>query len=371
VAGAELPIDEDKIVFDYKKRFSDIISSSIFATPAELRSNLALRAEILDYVNSTVIASEAKQSPDTSLRGAAEPRRSNPSGNEHNDAAWNYYISSKFGNRANFDAKLKEGYLNEADVKARFEDNLVLLKYFKNSVEPRIREDLRARGAILDYAEEHNISYESEALKYSFFNTVEEFGGQKAFEKYLADNYLSISDIFYFTKSDFILPIIQEQLYESKLKQDPAYLESIEAEIKDHYNNRKNSDYHIEDKYYLRHIYEAKNPAKLGEQRANMTKQLAALNAASEDALAKTTKLIEPLQASSKLYDKSIKTAIIGKASGYISPIIETKTGLHIFIVDKIVPGYDISYDEARDNIYQLIRQRRIKELELPVLGQI
>jgi len=62
VAGAELPIDEDKIVFDYKKRFSDIISSSIFATPAELRSNLALRAEILDYVNSTVIASEAKQS---------------------------------------------------------------------------------------------------------------------------------------------------------------------------------------------------------------------------------------------------------------------------------------------------------------------
>ncbi len=346
-AAAELPIDEDKILFDYKKRFNDIISSSIFATPAELRSNLALRQEILDYVNNK------------------DPHTAN------NENLWNYYITSKFGTRAEFEAKLKQGYLDEADVKARFMDNLVLLKYFKDSVEPRIREDLHKRGEILDYAEEHNVVYESEALKYKFFNIVEEYGGQKRFEKYLNENYLSIADVFYFAKSDFILPVIQEDLFKTKLAQDPAYLEGIERDIQEYYNNHKETKYHIEDKYYVRAIHLTKEAAKLGEQRTPMTKLIAELNNSNPETLAKASKLTEPISRNSKLYDNVIKNAIIGKAAGYISPIIETKTGLHIFIVDRVEPAYCLSYDEVRDNLYQFIKEARIREIELPVLSQL
>ncbi len=313
--AAGLPIDEDKILFDYKKRFSDIISSNIFSSPAELRTNLALRDSILDYLT--------KANGGKPLIEPAEL-----------EGMWTYYINNKFGSKAIFDAKLKEGYLSEADVKERFKDNLVLLRYFKNTVEPRIREDLRKRGETLDYAEEHNIAYESEALKYQFFNTVEEYGGQKRFEKYLQDNYLSVADVFYFIKSDFVTPLIKEDLFNEKLKLDSAYKEVLERDIAEYYNNHKESKYHSEEKYYLKGY-------------------------------------AEPLTKSSKLYSEAIKTAIIGKAANYTSPAIKTKAGTVTLTIEKVEPAYYTSLEEAHDQIYAIVKARRLKELEIPVLGQI
>lgn len=352
--AAGLPIDEDKILFDYKKRFSDIISSNIFSSPAELRSNLALRDSILDYLT--------KANGGKALIEPAEL-----------EGMWTYYINTKFGSKAIFEAKIKEGYLSESDVKERFKDNLVLLRYFKNTVEPRIREDLRKRGETLDYAEKHNTAYESEALKYQFFNTVEEYGGQKRFEKYLQDNYLSVADVFYFIKSDFMTPLIKEDLFKQKLKLDSAYKDALERDISEYYKNHKESKYYSEEKYYIKEIYIAKDSTKLAQQKTELSKLAAELHSSTPPAatLAQAKTLQEPISKSSKLYAEAIKTAVIGKAANYISPLIETKTGFHILIIDKVEPAYYTSLEDAHEQIYSIVKARRLKELEIPVLGQI
>jgi hypothetical protein len=358
-SAAGLPIDEDKILFDYKKRFNNIISSNIFSTPAELRSNMALRDSIFDYLS--------KENAGQPLVKPAEL-----------EELWAYYIETKFGSKEAFTAKVKAGYLNEADVKARFKDNLVLLRYFKKSVEPRIKEDLQQRGRVLDYAEEHNISYESEAIKHEFFNTVEAYGGQKRFDKYLRENSLSVADVFYFIKSDFLAPLIKEDLFVQKLRYDSSYRDNIEKDIQEHYKNHKETLYHIPDKYYFSQIYIPKQAGNPIEQKATVTKLLAELQSSnpvketvSKFPGAKHYKLQEPLASDSKLYSATIKSALIGKAAGHISSILENKSAYYIVILDSVDTGRYISYDEVHDEIYLLIKARRLKDLEIPALDQV
>ncbi len=357
VKALGLPIDEDKILFDYKKRFNKIVSSNIFSTPAELRSNKALRDSIFDYINSQ----------GTSVTSPADTER-----------LWAQYILSKFGSRKAFDTKLKEGYLSEADVKARFKDNLTLLKYFKESVEPKIQADLSKRAEILEYADSHDIRYNSEALKHEFFNTVESYGGQKRFEKYLRDNYLSIADVFYFIKSDFISPIIKEDLFEAKLKNDPAYKDSFEKEIKEYYQNHKESKFHIEDKYYFSELFIPKGIAKDAEIKSAMTKLLADVNAGKPIpellrlyGSTQYYKLQAPLTKNSKLYSDMIKNALIGQAPAYISPVLENKLGFYILSIDRIEQGRYLSFEEARDQAYNAVKAQKLKYMEVPVIGQL
>ncbi len=359
--AAGLPIDEDKILFDYKKRFNNIISSNIFSTPAELRSNMALRDSIFDHL---------------SKENAGQPLV-NP---QELEALWAYYIESKFGSKEAFSSKIKEGYLNEADVKARFKDNLVLLRYFKKEVEPKVKQDLEHRGYILDYAEEHNINYESEALKHEFFNTVEAYGGQKRFEKYLQENYLSVADVFYFIKSDFLKPLIKEDLFKQKLRYDEAYRDNIEKDINEYYQNHKESQYHILDKYYFSEIYvtKEKENSKITEQKAMLSKlhaELQSSNSATETIhkypQVQYIELLEPLTSDSKLYSNLIRSSLIGKSPNYISPVLENKSAYYILILNKVEPGRYISLEEVHDEIYLIIKSRRLKDLEIPALSQV
>ncbi len=354
-----LPIDQDKIIFDYKKRFNNIISSNIFSTPAELRSNKELRNAIFEYLH--------KQNPKQALVDNTELEK-----------LWNFYINSKFGGRKQFETKLKQGYLSEADVKDRFRDNLVLLRYFKEQVEPRLEDELLKRAAILDYAEEHDIRYPSEALKHKFFTTVESYGGQANFNKYLEDNALSISDIFYFIKSDFLLPFIKEDCFKSKLSLDAAYRESLDKDILEYYQNHKNSKYTIPDQYYFDEVYIPKDKNKSLELKATVNKlhsELKELANAEELCrkypVAQYIKLKEPVRADSKLYSNLIKNAILGRSLNYISPVLENSKAYYIVIIRKIESGKQLSLDDVRAEIYDIIKERKLQALQIPSIGQI
>jgi hypothetical protein len=332
----------------YRKFFEHEIVANLSATRSELNAVLTKRNQILDHMNNNSL-----NIPEEEL-----------------NREWQAYIKKNFKTIDEFGKYLEESFIKEFELKERFKQNLYFSKYFNEIIVPKIKTDFETRKKIIEFAQINNIEISDTQFKEALYQMAENWGGTDNFNVFLSKNNISLLDIGFYLRSELLKNKIIDNYLEQKLLKGSELANSIDSLALNEYNivNQKNRPLYFFKQAFISKDF-ANALAKIEEYYNTIQKKenpkLEKTN--NNEIIVEDVKIyVDP---NSDLLAPAIKQSIIELSndglfvSPRISPIITSKSGYHIFQLNKILVPENENIQKIKNKKIQKLRDEYTNNL--------
>ncbi len=342
---SEIPedIDANKYQELIRKYYYRETASNLFTSMAEHAKAISLRSQILDYTSSHQLDENDVNS----------------------EIYWQEYISKSYKSPNEFKTRIANAYFTEDFVKSKFKQNLSLNNYFSKTVIPKINDDLAFRKKVLNTAREKKIGFTKHEIKERYYQAIENFGGDAAFETFLRNNNFTVKEFLFFIESDLLKDKLTQMAITKRIASDPELTKIAGMQNKDEYFYQEKISL---PEYYFRMAYISKDKeyaaSKMKEAYGIFKNQKQISSSIYIDSDIEIYDLAEPYIEGSKLYSERVQKTLASQINSNlmilenISPILSNESGYYVLDLYKVQrPETNISYQKFLNKRKDLIEK--------------
>ncbi|MDA0772494.1 MAG: hypothetical protein O3C63_06080 [Cyanobacteria bacterium] len=337
---AQADVDQEKYVNLYRIEFDKKTAADLYASPAENKNALEYRKEIVDF-----LSQRKHKIPNLLVK-----------------KRWRQHLS-EYPSLEHYEEKLDNSYVSHELVRKKFLQNQYMDDYFKLTVKQKAIEDLDDRNKIQSLAEKNGILVKQQQIDEKLLQFIENQGGKLQFDAFLAEHQFSKEDVQFFIETDLIKDALITKMLQDDIKQaSDNHFKNVND------NSKRQPRYYFSQAFIPHSVENAKS--KIEKAQDLFQKESSIFPTDKIDPEIRVMSLDVPVALDTRLFVKEIKDELVelsnngSMISSQVSKVIKSANGYHLLQINGVEVRESLSYDKAKLEILQKLKEQRAKDID-------